>query len=406
MNIIKQLFVFVTAIVFLTGCWDAKELNDIAIIAGIALDEAENGEIMLSIQSMNQKEFAEGESPSNAPGVMYSLQGNSISNLMAKINNIEGRQPIFSHTRIMIISESIAKRGIKEYLDVFERNPEFRNNLIILIAKDSRAKDILTVTSPTHGLATLKLSKQMDMFHKNWSGITNVELIHFIDNLISKGRQPLMGAITLKNKSNIDDSTTNLQNIDLNQNVELVGASIFKDDKYVGDLNLENTRNYSWTQTTFNGTNLEVPCEENKLKEEDYTSIKVLRGKRNINTKIVNDKPIINITISGSGIIQESQCSANLSSQDVQDEITRKSETLVKNSVENTINFIQKEYGLDIFGFGEVVERQNYKEFKKLADNWDEHFKNAEINVDVKMYIHSEGKQVESFITNLDEEDE
>ena len=46
---------------------------------------------------------------------------------------------------------------------------------------------------------------------------------------------------------------------------------------------------------------------------------------------------------------------------------------------------------MDIFGFGEVVYRQDYKQFKKVEDHWDEAFKDAEIDVSVDTMIRRAG---------------
>ena len=57
----------------------------------------------------------------------------------------------------------------------------------------------------------------------------------------------------------------------------------------------------------------------------------------------------------------------------------------VKEHILETIKKVQKDYGVDIFGFGEVVARQDYKNFKKVKDHWDEAFKDAEIEVAVNI---------------------
>ena len=64
---------------------------------------------------------------------------------------------------------------------------------------------------------------------------------------------------------------------------------------------------------------------------------------------------------------------------------------MLKKIVLGTIKTVQKDYGIDIFGFGEVVARQDYKNFKKVKDDWDEAFKDAEIDVGVNIKIRRAG---------------
>ena len=70
------------------------------------------------------------------------------------------------------------------------------------------------------------------------------------------------------------------------------------------------------------------------------------------------------------------------------DELTNQ---YVKEKVPKTIQTVQDDYGVDIFGFGEVVYRQDYKQFKKVEDHWDEAFKDAEIDVSVNTMIRRAG---------------
>ena len=71
--------------------------------------------------------------------------------------------------------------------------------------------------------------------------------------------------------------------------------------------------------------------------------------------------------------------------------IRRIYKSICKEEVPKTIQTVQDDYGVDIFGFGEVVYRQDYKQFKKVADHWDEAFKDAEIDVSVNTMIRRAG---------------
>lgn len=72
-------------------------------------------------------------------------------------------------------------------------------------------------------------------------------------------------------------------------------------------------------------------------------------------------------------------------------EIEEKFAKSFKNEIDNTIRILQEEYQLDIFGFGEHMERQAYDDFKKVKDHWNEEFSRAEINVDVIVKLRRAG---------------
>ncbi len=59
----------------------------------------------------------------------------------------------------------------------------------------------------------------------------------------------------------------------------------------------------------------------------------------------------------------------------------------LKKKIETFINKIQSEYGTDIFKFGEKFMEKDVKKWKRVADKWEEVFRNSEVEVDAKVHI-------------------
>ena len=87
------------------------------------------------------------------------------------------------------------------------------------------------------------------------------------------------------------------------------------------------------------------------------------------------------------GYLVGSTCEGSMDDPDTYKKIEKLTNQYVKEHVLETIKTVQKDYGIDIFGFGEVVARQDYKNFKKVQDHWDEAFKDAEIDVSCELLI-------------------
>lgn len=51
----------------------------------------------------------------------------------------------------------------------------------------------------------------------------------------------------------------------------------------------------------------------------------------------------------------------------------------------------QGEYGVDIFGFGDVFHRRYKKEWRELKDRWDEEFALARVNIAVEAHVREIG---------------
>ena len=73
-------------ILLLTGCWDQRELADITIITGMAVDKGKKGKYKLTIEGINATELNDKTAGGNSPTVVYSLEGDSIEELSQKMN--------------------------------------------------------------------------------------------------------------------------------------------------------------------------------------------------------------------------------------------------------------------------------------------------------------------------------
>nr|WP_084372464.1 Ger(x)C family spore germination C-terminal domain-containing protein [Halalkalibacter krulwichiae] len=62
---------------------------------------------------------------------------------------------------------------------------------------------------------------------------------------------------------------------------------------------------------------------------------------------------------------------------------------------------VQEQFGVDIFGFGEKMSKQHYKQFKKHITDWNEEFKKAKITVGATVYIRRDGMRTKSFIEQI-----
>ncbi|MEH6996427.1 Ger(x)C family spore germination protein, partial [Neobacillus drentensis] len=54
------LIYFCGSILFVTGCWDRTEVNDLAIVTAAAIDKKENNQIELSLQLFIPKSLSMG----------------------------------------------------------------------------------------------------------------------------------------------------------------------------------------------------------------------------------------------------------------------------------------------------------------------------------------------------------
>ncbi|RSK25946.1 Ger(x)C family spore germination protein [Bacillus sp. HMF5848] len=397
--IYKLLFLLMSCLV-LTGCWDKVELNDITLATGIAIEKGEKAKYKLTVESLNSPELTK-DATGNTPATTFSVEGNSVSELADKMNVGLTRRLIYSHTRLLVIDEALASEGLLSFLDFLERSGEFRNDFNIMIVKDAKASDVLKVTYPFQKSPSLKIHTQADTMLHEWGGDPKVRLTDFIEAIISDGKEPIAAAITIQGDPKKGQSIENNQKLDLDALVVFYGSAVFHNDTFVGYLNLEDTRNYLWTQDLYH-TSLSVPC--NKSKENPlFIDVRVLHSSSRQEVEYKHERPYIKVRIVSEARLQGVQCGDDITKIDTIKKYERFTEDYIKSEIARTIRKVQEEYGVDIFGFGETMNRQHYDEFQKVKETWNEEFKRAEIEVEVDMYLRRSGIRNRSFITDLNE---
>ena len=271
-------------------------------------------------------------------------------------------------------------------MDTFERSRELRDDFDVILAKEGEAADILQVVYTFQKSSSLKLMSQLETATKGWGSTPDVKVKDLISALTSPGRQPVMTAVRIQGNPKKGESVDNMKKTHPDAIVVIDSMALFKGDKLVGFLSVEDTRNYLWTQNQIENTSISVPCGENR-----FAAIRITDSKTKLKGRIKNGKPKIGVDIVMEGSIYGSTCKGHMDDPKTYKKLDELTNQYVREKVSKTIQTVQDDYGVDIFGFGEVVYRQDYKQFKKVEDHWDEAFKDAEIDVSVNTMIRRAG---------------
>jgi spore germination protein KC len=382
----RNMILLIGFALLLTGCWDQRELSTITIVTGMAIDKGKKGNYKITVEGINSTELYSQTAEGNSPTVLFSLEGETIAELAYKMNIGFSKNVIYSHMRILVISKAIAESGMMEFLDSFERSRELRDDFDFIMTKEGEAAEILKVVYIYQKASSLKLMSQLETATKVWGSTVDVQVKDFISALTSPGRQPVMTAVSIKGSAKKGESVENMKKTTPDATVIIDSMGLFKGDTLVGFLTLEDIRNYLWTQNMIDSTSITVPCGENR-----YASLKISDSKTKVKGHMKDGKPRIKVEIIMEGSIYGSTCKGHMDDPETYKKINELTNKNVKEGVLKTIQTVQADYGVDIFGFGEVVYRQDYKQFKRVQDHWDEAFKDAEIDVSVNTMIRRAG---------------
>ncbi|KAB7669395.1 Ger(x)C family spore germination protein [Bacillus sp. B1-b2] len=372
----------------LSGCWDRSELNENSIVTGIAIDKGDKHKYKISIESTAATELNYRTAQGLAPSFIYTFEGDTIGEITHKFNIATSTHYIFSHTRVLVIGETIAKEGILSFMDFFDRDREIRDDFNIVIAKEGNAVDLLRITNDYQKVSSLKIFPQLDNMLKDWGGTPVMKLNDYIRSYASKGQVPVLAAMTIEGSK---EKGANIENITKSV-PDAVGKidslAVFKGGKLQGYLSLEETRLLLWVQNKLEQTSLTIPFEG---EENKYFGIRVLRSKTKIKAKEVEGIPQFDIYIDAESVLDGSDQKVELKKVHAFNDFEKEANNYLKKEFATLFKKMQTDYEADIFGLGEKLRDQDYKNFKKYKEDWTVGYKKAKINMHLNTDIKRSG---------------
>jgi len=124
-----KIIILILSIFMLSGCYDYNELNKLEIVSSIILDY-EDDMYKVNLEILNTSKEAEKGT------YLLSGEGNSIEEAINNVYYDSEYVPYFSHMNALIISNSVAKRGLDESLEYLLRDALIRKDFYVFVADD------------------------------------------------------------------------------------------------------------------------------------------------------------------------------------------------------------------------------------------------------------------------------
>lgn len=384
-------------LLLVTGCWNRRELNELAITVGMGIDKQDQ-KYKVSVQVVVPGEVAAKKGRGASPVVMFSAVGDTVFEAIRKMTTVSPRKIYISHLRVVIIGEALAREGIGKSLDFLTRDSEARPDFYIAISKNSEAAQILKVLTTLEALPANMLFNALETSQKVWAPTTSVTLDELISDITSEGKAPVLTGIVATGTPQEGESQKNIEMVDSPSRLQYTSLAVFKKDKLIGWLNENESKGYNYIRDKVRSTVGVIPCPNGgKLTAE------VIRSKTKIKGSVKRGKPQIDINVRAEGNIDEVECQIDLTKTKTIAELKKIGEQKVKNIIEKAVSTVQQKYKVDIFGFGDVIRRSNPKAWKELKRDWDRHFVNLAVNVKVDGPIRRLGTVNNSFLEKLKE---
>lgn len=379
----KKLLLILITLTFLTGCYNYRELNDLAIVTAVSISK-EKDNYNIAVQVVNPKKDQDTSSSNEPDFIVYKSKGETLQAAFESLVKESPKRMYKTQMQILIIDEKMAKNNIKEVFEYLARDPEIRNEFNVLIGKSDNILETLTPLNNLSSQNILDSLKASSKYLGNTNLLTFNELLSDYQNEKTEMAIPVIKLTSQKNK---DDKNTEkiLEKTTTTPAIVLDNISIFKDNKLIGYLSTKETVSYNFINNNITLTNIKKDYPNNK-----YIAYKILKSKSKL--EVTPKKHTITLTIKGNAEINEATYNIDLSKEKNIKKLEKSLNKRLEKMITSSFNSTRKKYNSDIYGFEDLYYKKDPKYYNKIKKDWDsKEFQKIKLKVKSNIKIVEQG---------------
>lgn len=391
---LKNIFIFIVIVVFILAfshSYSSLNIDNLAYVVALGIDSTDDNNLQVTFQFSTPVSIESGEKPNPINNTIISP---SISNAINIMNSYLGTPISFSHCKVIIFSEQLAKQGISDEIYTLINDTQVTPSSNIVISKCD-AKNYLEQTTPELENLVSKYYESFENSSKNTGYIPDATIGDFFNDLTSRTREPyaILGGVNAESR-NEENSTTNQDNLKANMTSisgkngsENFGVAVFREDTLVGELNAFESVAFLNIRNNIDRFLISIQDPENENNLLDIYMTPSNNATIKVNTS--NQTPYIKINCKYTGRIYSMTQNSKYLSPEVLDSISKICNSYLETQFSNYLYKTSRELHSDINSIGNYALK-NFFTTKEFEDySWLENYKNAFFKVNVDSSVKS-----------------
>ncbi len=361
-NSIKRVAGFLCAgllLASLSGCiYMEQDIKNITVVQGIGIDYDEaTDEYKLAVEIFDiAQSSGMGESESGNLTKILKVNGDSISSALGKVTLEIGKSIVFSHNKVIVLSEEAVNTGLNSVMDFFLREYRNRANVSVVVSSDCTAAEVIeakqgNVSFPARELETLLESGRINGY------VTDVTVSDLAETEEDNSTATLIPLVKVRKEEKTEYTA-------------LDGFAVIKDQKVAGKLSLQDARGVLFMNDEIEGGTFNVEDDELGL-----STLKIVESETRVDTKAENEAEFIVRIKCITDVNEISEKNGRTLSEEDSKKLELKASEHIEELVKNTLTTCLDEYNADVFGLTRRVwifypnfYRENKKTFKTKPD--------------------------------------
>lgn len=380
-----------------TGCWDRIELNELSITSATAVDRQGDRWIVsyqVLIPSVVSGALGPMKGGAKLPITVYSTEGPTIREAIYQSALESPRTLFFSHNRVMIVGEELAKNGLDELIDVYLRNSDSRETVAVLITKGEGRK-ILEQLLQIQIIPGDGIRETMRTERKNFSVLPYVNMYKLAMELTSEAKNAVIPEIFISGGEPVT-SSDQMNKTTMSSKLKLGRLAVLKEGKLNGWLKAEQSLGANFLRGEVKRTVISTGCGDEG--GSNQSAIKILNSKTKVKPVIRGgDEPIrMIVNVKAEGTLLETRCKIDLDKPEVISKLEKQMEGEILGLIRDGFKETQK-LKADIVGFADHVHRKYPKRWHEMKSDWPEEYSRIKLEAHVDFTLKRLGLTSKSF---------
>ncbi|NOU78726.1 Ger(x)C family spore germination protein [Paenibacillus sp. LMG 31459] len=381
-------------VLMLSGCWNSRELNDLAIVSGIGIDLVpETNEFKVTFQLVNPSSTATGfgASAGEPSIVIVSASDRTIFGALRQASKRATRQLFFAHTQLVVLGESLARSGINDVFDIFERSHELRLNSAVLVARNNDAASVLKILTAIESLPSLGLVKKTQNTSRVWGENRTIDVFDIINGITGEGDLTING-VSIQGNASEGMKKSNLEQTVSHAGTVMDGLGAFSEGKLIYWMKDSEARGTEWLLNRIEETIINIDSVDKK----ESIAVNIVYSRTKVKIDIQDGLPVFHVSISEEGIVNETDGFVDLSKRE---EIVKLEQELQEQTGKDVRQALQmaQQMESDIFNFGNELKRSDPQGWASLDKKWGHIFAQGKLDLHVEAYIRSTGMSLKPY---------
>lgn len=355
-------------------------LTEKSIVQGVGTDisSSEDEPITITVASKSVSpsggEQNGGGESKEQKSIIHSDSGKTFFNTINKMQSFSDKTLLLNYLDIVIVGEEAAKNDLLSHIEYLYTSPKLRMDLLIFVAKDCTAEEVLNINSIGEETVSEKLVSLINNVEKNSfvNPVTFYDIIAKMEDKYQYSRIPAIEIIKNENDENKPD-------------IKLVGYALFKEKQLLCYLNEEQSRALNILSGEFKESPFVIENDEFGL-----VTLETINAKADIKY-IPDDKYgkfeiAVNVNANFTEQYKQQEKAASPYSSEGVVDLQQSFNKEIEHQLNDLIEF-SREINTDIAELSSVLKHKHPKEWKKLEKDWDNIYREIPVNFNINSHV-------------------